>query len=57
MKITNVTPSRQTVDAALCGPVLFGETVEVSAEDGALLIASGHFAEAETDTDTPKEKK
>lgn len=55
MKITNVTPSRQTVDAALCGPVLFGETVEVSAEDGALLIASGHFAEAQTDT--PKEKK
>lgn len=55
MKITNITPSRQTVDAALCGPVLFGETVEVSAEDGALLIASGHFAEAQTDT--PKEKK
>lgn len=43
--IINNTPSRSTVDAALIGPVRFGEVVEV-ADDGEAqaLIASGHFA-------------
>lgn len=46
MDIINVTPSRATVDAALVGPVAYGQVITVEPADGAMLVASGHFAEA-----------
>ncbi len=55
MWIENVTPSKSTVDAALCGVVPFGGRVEVPDADGALLVASGHFA-AVADDDKEGEK-
>ena len=49
-KIINATPSRSTVDAALLGPVRYGEVVEVAdADEAALLLASGHFLPATKD--------
>jgi hypothetical protein len=45
--IINATPSRSTVDAALLGPVAFGQVVEVEDEDDRrALIATGHFRPA-----------
>lgn len=42
--IINATPSRSIVDAALLGPVRYGEVVEVLDDyERELLIASGHF--------------
>lgn len=42
--IINATPSRSTVDAALLGPVRYGDVVDVP-DDGErdALVASGHF--------------
>ena len=49
-KIINATPSRSTVDAALLGPVRYGEVVDVpDADEREALLASGHFLPATKD--------
>lgn len=55
IRLVQCSPCGGEVDAPLAGGVVpFGSTVDVPAEDAALLVASGHFREA-TEADDVKE--